>query len=239
VKESARMIDFLFEEEQEKRPTMNFAEVRKMIQKGVSNAPAEKKNELVAEAIKDMQNIRTAALNEAKAKNEMVDKIEKLKQQEDAPDLPEGSEVFTKQTKVDVDKEVETFDSAITDLKKQSGTSEPEDKPSPEPSDTVDAPADDTASADTEEIASAKKEIQEQKEKIDAINKKAKDPKSPLSNPEVLKKVVSQEEEKLRELVKKFREIQGESGEKKEESHQLVQDPGYMKFEEFLSMKKP
>jgi hypothetical protein len=92
---------------------------------------------------------------------------------------------------------------------------------------------------ESEEVKNIKKDIEEQKSKIDGIKKAAKDSKSPLANPDVLKKALGQEEEKLKDLEKQLEKAKGgESSEvAKKESNQTKIAPKYMKFEEFMAMK--
>lgn len=93
-----------------------------------------------------------------------------------------------------------------------------------------------TEPEESEEVKTIKKDIEDQKIKIEDIKKKSKDSKSPLSNPDVLRKVISQEEDKLKELERKLEDTEGKPSEKKE-SNQTKIAPKYMKFEEFLAIK--
>ena len=195
IDESIKMLDLLFEEEgEEGKKTVGFSDVRKVMQKAISAAPEEDQKTLATEAIADTQKIKQAKIAQADARNKMVELFEKQKQtpDEDKPDLPEGSEVFSNMKKIDPKEDIEPLEKAITDFKEQGGevkeTPKSDDEDQEETgTETTGSDQEETTDIDKEKYEQliARSEEEEEKHQKDVVEpfkadlekEKAKDPK--------------------------------------------------------------
>lgn len=246
IDETIEMLDALFEKHEdleEKENATNFTAVKHAMDRAISNASKDQAAQVATDCLKDINALKAVAEEFVKARNNMVEKVDAAVDNGESLGQWKG---ITKLVHIDDKKYMSKFENAIKDLEEKGAKAEEkedrreeqeagqgqDDNQGTTPEET---PEETAPEEDTEEIKKLKQDIEDQKDRIEAIKKKSKDAKSPLSNKDVLKKALEPEEEKLRDLEDKLDKAKGG---KKEESVQSNFTPRYMKFEDFLASKQ-